>query len=66
MNRQPYIWNVSETGRGQKYSPDSSGYAARSVGFCRLAAAFERIAGSPFLNCFIVSLQKIHNHLIPY
>jgi len=39
---------------GWKLSPDRSGYAAWSDGFCCGAAAFERIAGSPFLNSFAV------------
>ena len=47
-----------KTWRSWKPSPDSSGYAARSVCTCRIAAAFERIAGSPFLNAYAVSLLK--------
>jgi len=46
-----------------KVSPDSSGYAARSVSTCRGAAAFERIAGSPFVNHIFVSLLKKSNYL---
>jgi len=34
-------------------SPDCSGYAVEQSG-----TAFERKAGSAFLDCFIVSLQK--------
>ena len=58
LTRRLYIWNVSKPRRAWKYSPDSSGYAARSVDYEAFAAAFERIAGNPLLNCFIVSLLK--------
>jgi len=44
---QLYIWNISEPGRACKSSPD----------LC-VGAAFERKAGSPFLNGFYCSASK--------
>ena len=44
--------------KGWKLSPDSSGYAAWGVSLYSVAAAFERIAGSPSLNAFYRSASK--------
>jgi len=38
-----YVWMLLKPERTWQSSPDSSGYAAWSIGFCRKAAAFERI-----------------------
>jgi len=40
-----FLFKIFTEGRGFQFSPDCSGYAAWSVDFCSLAAAFERKAG---------------------
>ena len=45
--------------RPWKNSPDGSGYAILSRGFCGVAIAFERTAGGVFPRVFIFRFKKI-------